>query len=124
MVRRVLCTLLILMVALSMTLIGCSRTPTGNGDAEPIVGEEEGIGEEDVEIKTDSGRFVGQADSNFIEVRISGVPEEIDPRVFRLGDEVKEKFEQYNLETDDEIIFIYISDENGYDVIIDLNKFK
>ncbi len=79
---------------------------------------------EERQVKTDSGRYVGQIDSNFIEISISGVPEEIAPRVFRLEEKIKETFETLELKTGDEIIFKYFSDKNDQLVIVELSKFK
>ena len=51
------------------------------------------------DLKTDSGRYVGQCDNNFIEVQISGVPDTKDFRVFILSKELKANFEALKLET-------------------------
>lgn len=77
---------------------------------------------QDLDIKTDSGRFAGQIDNNFIEVRISGVPDEIDPRVFMLSDEVKGIFESLGLNEGDNIKFDYIIGDNDQQIIIKIEK--
>lgn len=51
---------------------GCSQEIT-NKQSEPV---EVSTSAEAEEMKTDSGRYTGQADSNFIEIQISGVPDE------------------------------------------------
>jgi len=80
-------------------------------------------GEETVtEAHVDSGRYVGQVDSNSIEIRISGVPDEIAPRVFQLSDELKERFDEYELETGDEILFTYVPSEGRQPVIVEIRK--
>jgi len=79
-------------------------------------------GPQDLDIKTDSGRFTGRIDNNFIEVRISGVPDSIDPKVFMLSDEVKEKFNSLNLNEGDNIKFDYIIGVNGQQKIVKVEK--
>ncbi len=71
-----------------------------------------------VEYTIDSGRYAGQIDSDFIEIQITGVPEEIPPRVFKLGEEVQDHFAALGLETGDVIKFYYITDESGQDLIV------
>jgi len=59
-------------------------------------------------IKTDSGSYVGQADNNSIEIRISGVQDDkLAFRVFKISDEVRPTFESLSLKTDDEIKFSF-----------------
>ncbi|MGD9676869.1 MAG: hypothetical protein AB7V16_00695 [Vulcanibacillus sp.] len=77
---------------------------------------------QDSEVKTDSGRFTGRIDNNFIEVRISGVPDSIDPKVFMLSDEVKEMFDSLNLNEEDNIKFDYIIDEIEQQIIVKLER--
>ncbi len=74
------------------------------------------------EMKTDSGSFQGQADSNFIEIKISGVPDEIGIKTFMLSDEIKEKFGQLALQLDEEIRFNYYENENQQLVIVEIEK--
>ncbi len=83
-----------------------------------------GIKESTQDIKKDSGRYSGRIDSNSIEVKISGVPEEMAARAFQLSDEVKNSFESYGLETGDEIIFSYITNQHGQNIIVEINKMK
>lgn len=72
------------------------------------------------EMMTDSGTYVGQADSNFIEIKISGVPEEKASRVFMLSPELKEGFEDLGLDTGDQIKFDYYVNENKVNVILSI----
>ncbi len=55
-----------------------------------------------------TGRFISQ-DIDTIQVRISGVPDEIEPRVFRLNAGIEARPRELGLETGDEIAFGYIS---------------
>ena len=72
--------------------------------------------------KQDSGRYIGQVDSNSIEIRISGVPDSIDPKVFRLSDDVKTQFNSYNLKTNDQIKFTYQENAHGQAVIVQISR--
>lgn len=73
-----------------------------------------------IEIKTDSGRYQGLADNNFIEIKISGVPDEKSSRVFQLSEELKENFEQLKLKKDDDIKFCYMENAGANPVIIEI----
>lgn len=73
-------------------------------------------------LKTDSGRYSGQADSNFIEIKISGVPDEKSAKVFMLSDELKESFNGLKLKSGDNIRFDYYVNENGQNVITRIEK--
>lgn len=75
-----------------------------------------------VEVKTDSGRYQGQADNNFIEIKISGVPDEKATKVFMLSEKVKEKFSELKLKTGDEVKFQYYENEHAQPVIVDITK--
>ena len=75
-----------------------------------------------VDLKTDSGRYVGQADSNFIEIEISGVPNEISAKVFMLSQDIKDSFDELGLETGDNIKFNYYINENNQNVIVSIEK--
>lgn len=74
------------------------------------------------EVKTDSGRYVGQIDSNFIEIKISGVPENLAARSFMLSDKVKEEFGRYGLKKGDDVRFNYIVNDKKQNVIQEIQK--
>lgn len=74
------------------------------------------------EVKTDSGRYVGMADNNFFEVKISGVPEAMATKVFMISDKVRAQFDSLNLQTDEEIKIKYIQNEHGQNVVQDIEK--
>lgn len=71
-------------------------------------------------VKTDSGRYNGQIDSNSIEIKISGVPGGMEPQAFRLSELIKEKFNTYKLNVGDAIRFNYIVNEHGQNIILEL----
>jgi len=74
------------------------------------------------EIKIDTGRFNGLSDANFFEVKISGVPDSIPPKMFMLTDDVREKFQNLNLQQDDEIKLYYYEATGGQLVVTDIEK--
>lgn len=76
----------------------------------------------DLSAKTDSGRYVGQIDSNSIEVKISGAPDAIAAKAFRLSDGVKAKFDSYGLKSGDVIRFTYQTNEHGQGIITEITK--
>lgn len=127
--------IIFLMLALFTLFVGCSSpnnsTPdigaeTGeqgqndNDDSQIIGSEDDPDGEE---TKTDSGTYVGLIDNNSIEIKISGAPEESSARAFRLGEEIREGFEErFGLTTGDEVRFNYIPKENEQPVLIEIEK--
>ena len=70
-------------------------------------------------IRTDAGTYVGQIDSNSIEIKING-----EPKAFQLSERVKENFEQIGLKTDDRVVFSYILRANEQSMIIDIKKIE
>ena len=76
----------------------------------------------DSDYKIDTGRFSGRADSNFIEIKISGVPEEMSYRMFMLSEDLKEEFDHLNLEIDQVIKFKYKINENDQGVIFEITS--
>lgn len=74
-----------------------------------------------LDLKTNSERisliYSGQIDSNSIECKY---PEDLSFRAFRLSDEVKENFANYNLKEGETIEILYYIDENGQYVIKDI----
>jgi len=76
------------------------------------------------EVIIDTGRYVGLADNNFFEVKISGVPDKIAAKVFMISDKTRAKFESLNLNTGDEIKMNYIQNEHGQNVIQDIERMK
>ena len=74
-------------------------------------------------IKTDSGSYVGQADNNSIEIRISGVQDnKLAFRVFKISEEVRQTFESLSLKTDDGIKFSYYEQAIGQPVLTKIEK--
>lgn len=76
------------------------------------------------EVSIDTGRYVGLADNNFFEVKISGVPDELASKVFMISDKIRAKFETLNLQTGEEIKITYIQNEHGQNVVQDIERMK
>ena len=75
------------------------------------------------EVKIDTGRYVGLADNNFFEVRISGVSNsEHAFKVFMISNKVRDKFESLDLQEGEEIKLHYIENEHGQNVVQDIER--
>ena len=106
---------LLIVLALSISLLAACATPS-----DPIDEETPQEPESQSEMLTDSGTYQGQADSNFIEIAISGVPEENAAKVFMLSPDLKESFEELGLEGGEVILFQYYINENEQNVIMEI----
>ncbi len=76
------------------------------------------------DFRIDSGRFSGLMEDGvetLISIRISGVPEELPPRAFRLTDEAGVLMEQLNLGEGSEILFRYLNDDISDGLIFDIS---
>lgn len=113
--------IVVILVVMVLVIAGCGANSTQTEETTPS----ENIPDEKAqETHTDSGIYAGQIDSNFIEIKISGVPEEKAIRAFQLSEEVKNRFDEYGLETGDEIRFTYIPQEGKNDMIMSIEKIK
>ena len=74
------------------------------------------------EYQTDSGRFMGHIEDNSIEIKISGVPDEIPGRLYRLTAEARDHLDRLGLEAEEVIIFHYLPDEDFEGLIFDLSR--
>lgn len=72
--------------------------------------------------KIDSGRYVGQIDNNSIEILMSGVPEEVAAKAFKLSDSIKADFQTYALKKDDQIKITFIPQTGGQPIITKIEK--
>ncbi len=75
---------------------------------------------------TDSGRFIGVLldETIHIEIKISGVPEEMPSRLFRMTDQARAVFESLDLDPEEVIIFRYIEDDQSEGLIFDLTRIE
>ncbi len=72
--------------------------------------------------KTDSGSYMGFGDSNSIAIRMSGVQDEKNNRVFEISEDVKKQIEKLGLKKDDQVKFTYYEQEAGQPVISSIEK--
>jgi hypothetical protein len=73
---------------------------------------------------TDSGRFKGldtAEDVMLIAIHISGTPEEIPPRIFKLTPEAEELINHLKPAEGDQLLFHYIGDQGSAGLIFDLS---
>jgi len=97
-----------------------NETPAGNETPDETTAGNTPV--EQSGIKNDTGRYTGQIDNNFIEIRISGVPEEVSARSFMLSEDIKAEFDKYGLKKDDEVSFAYKTNDNNQNIIIEIKK--
>lgn len=77
------------------------------------------------EFSTDSGRFVGimvNGSGELLEVKISGVPDEIASRFYKMTDKARDVIDSLDLEPEEEIIFRYLPDSESDGLIFDLSR--
>ena len=116
-----LMTIVILVISL-LVVIGCSSLIPSERQQEETSPNDliDDITETDIRI--DSGRFSGRADNNFIEIKISGVPEEMSYRTFMLSEELKKDFDSFNFQIDEVVNFKYTVNEHDQGVIFDISR--
>lgn len=88
-----------------------TNTPSGSPGSDP-------------QPKTDSGHYQGQIDSNSIEIKIGGVPDNMAYRAFQLSEPLKENFESYGFKANEEVLFKYTENEGERPVIIEISRIK
>ncbi len=79
------------------------------------------------EAYTDSGRFIGimvNESVELLEIEISGVPEEMGSRFFRITDQIWTIVDNLDLEPEDEIIFRYMEDDESDGLVFDLKRIE
>ena len=116
-----LMTIVILVISL-LVVIGCSSLIPSERQQEETSPNDliDDITETDIRI--DSGRFSVRADNNFIEIKISGVPEEMSYRTFMLSEELKKDFDSFNFQIDEVVNFKYTVNEHDQGVIFDISR--
>lgn len=113
--------LIILWVLIINLLAGCglfSVSQNEESSSDPT-GQETELSPES---KIDTGTYQGQVDNNFIEIAVSGVPEENSMRVFMLSDEIKERFSEMNISSGQVVKLQYFINENEQSVIVEIEK--
>ncbi|PKM68569.1 MAG: hypothetical protein CVU95_02900 [Firmicutes bacterium HGW-Firmicutes-2] len=86
--------------------------------------EEDVILEDEMEedLETATGIYVGQIDSNSIEVELTDTSAENTFKAFRFSETVKANFGDYNLTEGDRILISFTLDENNASIIHDIEK--
>ena len=75
------------------------------------------------EAHTDSGRFIVimvNESVELLEIEISGVPDEMESRFFRITDQIWTVVDNLGLEPEEEIIFHYLEDDESDGLVFDL----
>ncbi len=70
----------------------------------------------------DSGRFMGLAETGLVEVKISGTPDELPARSYRLTTEAAKLVDELALDVEEEILFRYLPDQESDGLIFDLDR--
>ncbi len=70
----------------------------------------------------DSGRYMGQVETELIEVKISGTPDELPARSYRLTSEAASLVNKLALDAEEEILFRYLPDQESDGLIFDLER--
>jgi hypothetical protein len=65
---------------------------------------------------------VGQVETELIEVKISGTPDELPARSFRLTAEAASLVSELALDAEEEILFRYLPDQESDGLIFDLER--
>ena len=133
--KKVIVFLTLSVIILSVSFTGCSSssddskttgdtgTGTENSSSTPApTATPDNNG--DKEIKTDTGRYTGQIDGNSIEIKISGVPDDLAAKAFRFDENTgaKTQFEQLGLTGGENVKFRYWVNEHGQNLIIEIEK--
>lgn len=74
------------------------------------------------ELKKDTGRLDEITDDGTMKVRISGVPDSIAPKEFKIDDKVKESIKSMEIKKGMEIILTYYLDDEEKPVVVEVNK--
>lgn len=115
---------LVLVIAVSMFgLTGCFNSGADGNVPEiidPNIGIDDPAQEEQQDIKVGSGTYVGQIDNNSVEIIISGAPEEMASRAFRLSPEVRERFDQLGLQDNSPVKFEYYVDNQDQWMLVNI----
>ncbi|MDD2433471.1 MAG: hypothetical protein PHX01_07280 [Clostridia bacterium] len=76
------------------------------------------------EVQTETGKFLGQIDSNSIEIEVNDEAEKTQIQAFQLSEEIKENFSDYNLSPNDKISFSYQTPAEGRPIITEIKKIE
>lgn len=74
------------------------------------------------ETPTATGTFVGQIDSNSIEIKVSGVSEDVASKAFQLEESTYDFENDFGVKSGDQVEFTYFEDENGRLILKTIEK--
>lgn len=116
-------------VLLSLILLGTLLTGCGANNTEQQTPPQDGMvdnsgspTDEDTDVLTATGSYVGLADSNSAEIQIDGATENEGYRVFKLSDEIKANYDSLGLETGDRVSIEYQEVENAQPLLLKIEK--
>jgi hypothetical protein len=70
----------------------------------------------------ESGRFIGLTEDGLLELKVSGVPEEMPAKIFAITNEARQVLSDMALEEEEVILIRYINDEATGGLIFDLGR--
>ncbi len=74
------------------------------------------------ELKKDTGKLDEITDDGIMRVKITGVPDNMEPKEFKIDDKVMESINGMEIKKGTEIIFTYYLDEEEKPVVVEVNK--
>ena len=95
---------------------------TPSPSIEPTQNPDSDEGEGSQELKVIEGEYQGQADSNFVEVKLKNNEGEESYKVFMLSETIKDSFDQLGLNEKDWITITYYINKDGHWVITKIEK--
>lgn len=103
--------LMLIMVLSLVSLTGCFNS-NGDKDIYEIVDPNNSTGQSQQEtpqneVEIGTGTYIGQIDSNSVEIHISGVPEDMASRAFRFSQELRDVFDQQGIKDNTSVKFEY-----------------
>lgn len=122
--KKVRTIILVIVIAVSMLgLAGCFNSGA-DGNIPDIIDPNAGINhspqEDTQELKIGTGTYVGQIDNSSVEIIVSGVPEDMATRAFRLSPDLREGFEQQDLQNNTPVKFEYYVDSQDQWVLMNI----
>ena len=118
--------ILTLLIILSIGGCGTKKEPTPaqsvqNESTPSDIDMEEGNSDEAV-VETLIGYYVGQIDSNFVEIAVSGFPQSANNRAFQLDEALKEHWNSLDLEEGDKVTVKFVAREEQNPILLDISK--
>jgi len=77
---------------------------------------------DDSAAETRTGIYVGQIDSNSVEIEISGYPPSASYRAFQLSEELRERWDSLGLQEGDKVSIKFTSQDQQNSVLLDITR--